>query len=131
MDEDLRLSGRRRARWAVAAAYALLVLAVSSVPSEELPVPIRPGVDKVLHFAEYLLLGVLVGRAAEDRRGLSVARFLVLFAVCAAFAAFDELHQGWIPGRTPSVWDWAADAVGIASGLVLVSSVLPRLVGGG
>lgn len=39
---------------------------------------------------------------------------LVAFAAVAAWAAIDELHQGRVPGRSSSPFDFATDAVGAA-----------------
>jgi VanZ family protein len=41
-------------------------------------------------------------------------------------AALDEAHQKFIPGRTASVWDFAADACGLALGFL--GSVRARLI---
>lgn len=40
----------------------------------------------------------------------------VAVAVAVIFAALDEYHQGWIPGRDPDVGDWLADILGIIVG---------------
>ena len=42
------------------------------------------------------------------------------------FAALDELAQGWIDGREPSLQDWLADMAGALIGLA-VGSVLLRI----
>ncbi len=39
------------------------------------------------------------------------------------YAVTDELHQAFVPGRTPSVGDWVADAMGAALGAVVALGV--------
>jgi VanZ family protein len=105
----------------VAIVYATLVIAVSSIPLSRLPNLGGHGVDKLLHFLQYAILGYLVsrgwgpGRAACNQRLRNWLPALIL----VLFAAADEFHQHWIPGRYVEFWDWGADAAG-----VLVSYVL-------
>ena len=47
-----------------------------------------------------------------------MALLLAILATCA-FAVVDESYQGLVPGRTASVRDWLADAVGAAAGVAL------------
>lgn len=61
--------------------------------------------DLAVHFVEYGIWGVLLGRTRWP-----VARWLPLALL---FAAFDEAHQVWIPGRVASWSDLAADAAGL------------------
>ena len=78
-------------------------------------------VRKLAHFAEYLVLGVLLHRALDGRtfgRGTAL-RALALAALCAAG---DELHQGFVAGRTPSLWDCLIDVSGAAAGLGLIAA---------
>jgi VanZ family protein len=77
-----------------------------------------PGVeqvsDKSVHTAVYLIFGILCLRATHG--GLSALRAgpaLAAVALALAYAALDEWHQSWVPGRIPSVLDWVADAIGV------------------
>ena len=66
-------------------------------------------IRKLAHFAEYLVLGVLLYRAlrTESRPPLRAAATAVVLA--ALWAASDELHQAFVPGRTPAVRDVMID----------------------
>lgn len=65
--------------------------------------------DKVVHTAIYALL------AALWRAGLGGPRAGVrAWALATAFGGLDELHQGWVPGRSSDPWDLLADATGAA-----------------
>ena len=77
-------------------------------------------VRKLAHFAEYLVLGVLLYRAL-DGAGFSPRIALRALVLAAVFAAGDELHQRLVPGRTAAVWDCVIDASGAAAGLGLLA----------
>ncbi len=47
----------------------------------------------------------------------------------ALYAASDEWHQHFVPGRTCSAWDWAVDLVGIGLALALLGLWAPRYEG--
>lgn len=106
--------------WKLAAAWAGVVLAATSVP---LPAGAMEAgglpVDKAGHFLLYAGFGAIVlGAAGWTSTGRR--RLLTLAAVAVSlllFAALDEAHQAWIPAREPSVADWVADAAGITVGM--------------
>lgn len=75
---------------------------------------------KLAHFSEYLVLGVLLYRALPVGRGGALGRAGLALALAAAYAVTDELHQGFVPGRTPSATDFLIDVSGAAAGQVLV-----------
>ena len=66
--------------------------------------------DKVMHMIEY---------AGMNWFGLSVfkpltpAGFVAWGAFSVVFAASDEIHQAFVPGRQTDVMDWLADVAGI------------------
>jgi len=105
--------------WSVAAWAALILVATSvHVPDVVLRAPVS-WLDKLAHGSLYLVLGWLTG-AAMCAAGRCTARAgLVALAVASAFAALDEAHQAWLPGRVPSLGDWAADVIGATIGLAV------------
>ncbi len=94
--------------------WAAAILAVSSIPGRHLHIP--DGTDKIGHVGEYLVLGALLARSLGARAALRL--LLAAWIGMAVFGALDELHQYFIPGRTPDVMDWAADAAGAVAGLL-------------
>ena len=123
---DGRPSGRsdsagRPRRWWPPALWAAALLTATSWPSPHVP-EVRGG-DKVVHAALYGGLAWLIARAEPRlvRRATSLA--LVLVAL-SAFAAVDEWHQLFIPGRSADVADWLADTVGAA--LALLAAAVSR-----
>lgn len=96
--------------WLPAALWAALLFAVSSRPT--LPVDLHSGIDKGVHFLAYLVLGVLLARG---RRRTGGAAFWPP-ALGLLYALSDEVHQGFVPGRSPELGDWIADALGVLAG---------------
>jgi len=121
----------RRAAWAFATvlAYAAVIFALSGQSD---PLPFLPREiflqDKLLHGAEYAVLGGLLVHAlrlAGLRPGVALVSAVV---IASAFGATDELHQSFVPGRSSEVSDWVADTLGATVGAVLASAAL-RLPG--
>lgn len=96
-------------RWLPAAVWAAVIFASSSIPGTNIP-----GVWSVWgHLAEYAVLGGLV--AAALRRD-DWGTILLVVGLCALYGASDELHQVFVPFRTPDVLDWITDVAGAAIG---------------
>lgn len=88
-----------------------MIFYLSSQVPESIPVPpLFPNQDKVLHLTEYVLFGWLSLKAFMP---VTPIGFLATMGFSLAYAASDELHQGFVPGREMSVMDWLADAAGI------------------
>ena len=92
-------AGRPR-RWWPPALWAAALLTATSWPNPHVP-EVRAG-DKVVHALLYGGLAWLVARA-EPRLVRRAAPLALLLAALAAFGAFDEWHQQFIPGRSASV----------------------------
>ena len=110
------MSGRR---WWPPAAWAAAILILTSIPNPDLGrigEILPPGADKLVHAAMYAVLGWLWWRASRAASWRWRAAGRALLAILA-FAALDEWHQRFIPGRSADVLDWAADGVGAAAGL--------------
>ena len=103
--------------------WAIVIFVGSSLPASKLPRILFRINDKLIHASIFLVLGFFVYRAFElrMRRGsFSWRRAILTVVAVAAYGVLDELHQALVPGRTPDVWDAAADAVGgICSALVI------------
>jgi len=105
--------------WSVAAWAALILVATTvHVPDVVLRAPVS-WLDKLAHGTLYLVLGWLTGEAMCAAGRCTARAGLVALAVASAFAALDEAHQAWLPGRVPSVGDWAADVIGATIGLAV------------
>ncbi|MBD3299598.1 MAG: hypothetical protein GF341_13155, partial [candidate division Zixibacteria bacterium] len=108
--------------WRIAAViYAILVVSVSSWPGVSLPNVGEGDLDKILHLIQYAVLGFLAARGWGPQRRSRTSAWLAWLpaAVLLVFAAADEYHQKWIPGRYAEVGDWVSDVFGIAIGYFL------------
>ncbi len=124
------MTRRTALAWAEVVLYAALIFALSaqSHPLQFLP-PVVWGHDKLLHMAEYAVLGGLIARALR-LGGRRPAQVLVLALLAASlYGASDELHQRFVPDRTADPRDWAADTAGAALGAAAVTFLRRR--GGG
>ena len=104
-------SGRLQTAWLPVIACATLIFALSGVPS------LGTGLGtwdlilrKLAHVAIYALLGALLVRASE--------RDAPALAGGVAYAASDELHQHFVPGREAALTDVAFDTLGLLVGIV-------------
>ena len=81
---------------------------------------------KLVHIAEYALLCFLWWRVLRLRLSARGAA-LAAFAITVAYAATDEYHQTFVPGRSGSPIDVGIDALGAgAAALALVRASTAR-----
>ena len=104
--------------WFPPLAWAVLIFIFSSLPGSTIPSPFFSA-DKVFHLGVYAVLGYLVARAlgyyGRARRFVMVLSVLI----CFLYGVSDEFHQSFVPDRTPSFMDVAADTVGSCIGIVI------------
>ena len=107
--------------WTPALGYLALIFHLSGQP---LGAWVTPYPDYVLHAAEYFVLAVLLVRAFNSGLGTAVPdrRLLLTLALCIAYAASDEVHQYFVPGRSADYRDVLADGAGAALGLLAVQT---------
>jgi len=99
-----------------------------------LPGPAQAVPDWIPHVAAYGVLGVLMARALAAGRGvLGIREMLLAAALSTLYGVSDEVHQAFVPERTPDIRDAACDLVGSVAGAVLFRQLLllRALVGGG
>jgi VanZ family protein len=74
---------------------------------------------KLGHVVEYFVLTALLVRAL--RRCAVAAAVPAALVAALAYAASDEWHQSFVPGRTATPCDVAIDGVGIALAAIVVT----------
>jgi len=76
-------------------------------------------VRKMAHVTEYLILGVLVANAYKKSgvRGYKLLMYSLI--LCFVYAASDEFHQYFVPGRGPGWSDVMLDSFGAALGIII------------
>ncbi|MDD5020100.1 MAG: VanZ family protein [Candidatus Omnitrophica bacterium] len=98
--------------WIFTGLYALLIFLASSFSGRDLPETFS-GFDKLCHFLEYFPLGLLLMWAFRSSWNRSRIHTLLTVAfVVMLYALTDELHQFFVPGRSPDVLDGAMDVLG-------------------
>jgi len=104
--------------WAPVIAYMAFIFFVSAMPQAPLPSNVS---DKTAHLAGYSLLGLLAVRAVHGGlpARITAKGALIAMIITVGYAAFDEYHQSFVPGRFADVFDLLADAAGGAAALVV------------
>jgi len=77
--------------------------------------------DKVYHFFGYMLYGSTLILAMRTMPITDPRRFWWAVVIGLVFAATDELHQAFVPGRSADVLDWCADALGIGLAVTIAA----------
>jgi VanZ family protein len=101
--------------WGPVIIQMALIFGASSLSSPPLPDEIS---DTSGHFIGYVILSALLLRALAGGRiaGVTWRKALLAMLSSTLYGVSDEFHQGFVPHRTPDVWDVAADAAGSAAG---------------
>lgn len=88
--------------------------------AERIDHPVR----KTAHATEYAVLAVFWYQALQ---GMRKHRYGRSFLISAAYAATDEYHQLFVPGRAGRVTDVLIDSAGAAAGLLIIFIVVKKL----
>lgn len=107
-------------RWLPVYFWLTIIFTLSSIPNFHPPFIGFRKMDKVLHFGEYLILGLLLKRGFSSRP-TRIGLLAILTGLLVAF--LDEIHQYFIPGRITEVGDFLMNAAGI-----LIAQVSIRIV---
>lgn len=105
--------------------WAAVILIGSSFPIPPEPEPLDwfnffGRIDKLGHFSEYFIFALLLGTKyiIKNLPRKMAARQVILTVL--AFALMDEMHQRWIPGRSPDVFDYVTDVTGALTGSMIL-----------
>jgi len=104
---------RKLFAWGPAVVWAAVLFYLSSRTGADVPAFFEIN-DKLAHFLLYATLGAALGYGRVRSQG-PVSHWLLL-AVGLLYGVSDEIHQSFVPGRTPSVLDLVADAAGLVAG---------------
>jgi VanZ family protein len=110
--------------WGPVWAQMIVIFIASSIPDlQRLPGNIS---DKTGHSIGYAILALLFVRAFARARWRAVTWRVVLASIVAAtlYGGTDEFHQRFVHGRSPDLWDVAADFRGAVVGSVAAYTIL-------
>jgi VanZ family protein len=100
-------------RWLPVLVWAGVIFGFSSIPSLSTHLGTWDLIlRKAAHMTEYAILAVLLRRATGSPGWA--------FVIAVAYAATDEFHQTFVPGRHGSPVDVGIDAIGALIGLAVV-----------
>lgn len=78
------------------------------------------GFDKILHAIGYAGLAFWTAFALLPKAPCAKNyrhRLIIAFLYPVLYGIIDEIHQYYVPGREPSVWDWFTDIMGTLIGI--------------
>ncbi len=85
--------------------------------AEDIDHPLR----KAAHVTEFAVLGVLVSLSAGELLSDRKKQFSTALVISVLYAATDELHQLFVPGRSAEVRDVLIDGGGVLAGVVITA----------
>ena len=92
----------------------------SEEKQEELAAKIDHPVRKCAHASEYALLGALVLLTACTYVKMSPKTVMAAVVISILYAASDEFHQKFVPGRSCQFTDVLIDSAGVLAGVLFV-----------
>lgn len=81
-------------------------------------------IRKISHFWEYTILGILMYLASIKINIPKKNKLIWCVLFCILYAITDEVHQAFVPGRGPKVFDVVIDAGGSLFGVLMAKSSL-------
>lgn len=102
--------------------YWITLFMLTTIPTDTIP-RFFNAQDKVEHLIAYFVLAVLLTLSLYFQKWsnfLSSKAFLFSVIFLLFYAALDEVHQIFVPGRYCDIYDWLSDAIGglLGTGLV-------------
>lgn len=97
------------------------------LPTASFPTLLRLNffVRKTAHFVEYFIFSLLVLRGIRGGRSETrIGWALAAIGIVAAYAALDEFHQSFVPGRSPLITDVLLDTTGGTAAQAIAALVL-------
>lgn len=77
-------------------------------------------IRKIAHFSIYTLVGLLLMGLLSTYKIKENWRMILSVLLGMIYAVSDEIHQSFIPGRTPQITDVYIDTLGVVLGVLLI-----------
>ena len=103
--------------------YMLLILSTSLIPMDReiegfgMIMEITPFVQNLLHAPVFALLSVLWVQIMNVHQIRNRRKYILVFIIGVGFGLLNELIQGVVPGRYPSIFDMGINVVGVVMGM--------------
>lgn len=95
---------------------------VSEEKIQKLQLPIR----KLAHFTIFAIGGVLAIMLLNQYNIPLMKKIIYSQLIITIYAATDEFHQRFIPGRTASIWDVLIDSAGALTAILIISLFIKK-----
>ena len=114
----------------LAIGWACAIYYLSSLPGVDTQ-PLFYHQDKLLHSAAFGALGFLVlGAFRPSIHGHNRFQLVIAITITGTYGILDEIHQRYVPGRMPDVYDILADFSGAALGVWALHAIVKRRIRG-
>ena len=87
---------------------------------EEAEYRIEKVIRKIAHYSIYTLVGILLMALMSTYKIKELDRIAISMIIGVIYAATDEIHQAFVPGRGPLVTDVILDSIGVLTGICIV-----------
>lgn len=84
----------------------------------------QPLIRKGAHFSIYMVVGILIMTFMSTYEMRLIKKFLISLGVGGIYAISDEVHQSFIPGRSPSPIDVGIDTAGVIFGIIIALIII-------
>ncbi len=111
---DLPILDRMAALLAALGLDSIIVFAESVYRHQHMP--------KLAHVGIYFILGILLHLTFRNSEKALLRRYpaIFAFAIGILYGISDEIHQSFVPGRTPSVIDVVANGIGLVLAQIIL-----------
>ncbi len=103
--------------------YIFVILALSLISLETIPIPYMWSFDKILHIIAYIVLALL---AINTLKNPTIGIIIVIMFSGVVYGGSTELLQG-IVGRNVNPYDVLANAVGMVIGCIAAFTITPQV----
>jgi VanZ family protein len=81
-------------------------------------------IRKTAHAGAYFIFGILCILLMNTYKIKNYNKIIISLIICLVYAFSDELHQAFVPGRGPSVYDVGIDFCGSFIGVFIISLLI-------
>ena len=77
-------------------------------------------IRKIAHFSIYTVVGILLMALVSTYQIKEKNKIIISIIIGITYACSDEIHQSFIPGRSPMITDVIIDTMGVILGILLI-----------
>lgn len=77
-------------------------------------------IRKMAHFSIYTVVGLLLMSLVSTYNIKEKNRLIITLTAGIIYASSDEIHQSFVPGRSPMITDVVIDTMGVILGILLI-----------